>query len=583
MKTKLHRLLIGLALFASIHQLAAQGTAFTYQGRLQNNGSPANGLYDFRFNIIDAPNGGTAVAATVITNAIAVSNGLFTVSIDFGQGVFTGPARWFEITVSSNNANNFFTLGPRQLLTPTPYAIMANSASNLLGTVAAGQLSGTVSSGNLSGTYGNAVTFNNAGNSFAGNGASLTGVNAAAVGGLAAGNFWQTGGNAGTTAGANYVGTTDAQPLYLDVNGSPVLELNLNGSLGMIGSTVTGTNSVALGYKNVVSQSSFSTIGGGISNSMVGAIGCSIGSGQFNTNNGNFSMIGGGSGNYNYGTNSVIGGGYENTASYQGTTVGGGAFNSASGSVATVGGGAFNSASGGSATIAGGYENTASNSFSTIGGGEGNVNSGTNSVIGGGYENTASYQGTTVGGGAFNSASGSVATVGGGGTNTASGDNATVPGGDHNVASGGYSFAAGHYAHATHAGSFVWGDDSVDTAFTDTASNQFLIRASGGVVMQTSSLRFSGAGADTSTPVFTHQTTVANVIGNKTYINNPVCNGQPNAILIITENWHASNNVGNSKVVGVYYDAGVGEWTIFVDDGTAMPVGVAYNVMVTLP
>jgi hypothetical protein len=101
--------------------------------------------------------------------------------------------------------------------------------------------------------------------------------------------------------------------------------------------------------------------------------------------------------------------------------------------------------------------------------------------------------------------------------------------------------------------------------------------------MQTSSLRFPGAGADTSTPVFTHKVTAANVSGNKTYINNPACNGQPNAILIITENWSASDNVGNSKVVGVYYDAGAGQWTIFVDDGTAMPVGVAYNVMVTLP
>jgi hypothetical protein len=103
------------------------------------------------------------------------------------------------------------------------------------------------------------------------------------------------------------------------------------------------------------------------------------------------------------------------------------------------------------------------------------------------------------------------------------------------------------------------------------------------VVLQTSSLRFPGAGADTSTPVFTHKAIAANISGNKTYINNPVCNGQPNAILIITENWHAGDNVGNSKVVGVYYDAGAGQWAIFVDDGTAMPVGVAYNVMVTLP
>jgi hypothetical protein len=104
-----------------------------------------------------------------------------------------------------------------------------------------------------------------------------------------------------------------------------------------------------------------------------------------------------------------------------------------------------------------------------------------------------------------------------------------------------------------------------------------------GSLSLTSPLLCPGAGADTSTPVFTHKATVANVSGNKTYISNPVCDGQPNAILIITQNWSASDNVGNPKVAGVYYDAGAGKWTIFVVDGTAMPTGVAYNVMVTLP
>jgi hypothetical protein len=459
--------------------VSAQGTAFTYQGRLNDGGSPANGTYDLQFYLRDALTAGNAIGATNTLPTVPVTNGLFTVTLNFSAGIFTGTNYWLEIGVRTNGSvAAYSTLSPRQAITPAPYAIMANTASNLLGTLATGQLSGA---------YGNAVSFNNAGNSFAGNGASLTGVNAATVGGLGTGNFWQTGGNAGTTAGVNYVGTTDAQPLYLDVKGSPVLKLFLNGSLSMIGSTVTGTNSVALGYQNAVSQSSYSIIGGGISNSIVGAVSCSVGSGQFNTNNGNFSTIGGGTGNYNNGTNSVIGGGYENNVSYQGTTVGGGAFNIASGNIATVGGGGINTASGNNATIAGGYQNTASGFFTAIGGGESNTNSGTNSVIGGGYENTASNQGTTVGGGAFNSASGSVATVGGGGINTASGDNATVPGGDHNVASGGYSFAAGHYANANHTGSFVWGDDSVDAAFADTAPNQFLIRATGGVGIGTTS------------------------------------------------------------------------------------------------
>jgi hypothetical protein len=49
MKTKLHVSLIVLMFFAVVHQVVAQGTAFTYQGQLQNNGAPANGTYDLQF------------------------------------------------------------------------------------------------------------------------------------------------------------------------------------------------------------------------------------------------------------------------------------------------------------------------------------------------------------------------------------------------------------------------------------------------------------------------------------------------------------------------------------------------------
>ncbi len=59
MKTKIQSLLIALACFAGVHQLSAQGTAFTYQGRLNNGGSPATGLYDFRFKLYVDPFGNT--------------------------------------------------------------------------------------------------------------------------------------------------------------------------------------------------------------------------------------------------------------------------------------------------------------------------------------------------------------------------------------------------------------------------------------------------------------------------------------------------------------------------------------------
>ncbi len=76
-------------------------------------------------------------------NGVLVTNGLFTVAIDFGSGVLNGATNWLQIGVETNGANNFTTLTPRQQLTPAPYAIFAESSSNLLGTLPASQLTTT--------------------------------------------------------------------------------------------------------------------------------------------------------------------------------------------------------------------------------------------------------------------------------------------------------------------------------------------------------------------------------------------------------------------------------------------------------
>src|SRR5262249_22779625 len=68
----------------------AQGTAFTYQGHLNDGGSPANGNYDLRFAVYDSAGGGNNIAGPLTNSAVAVSDGLFTVALDFGAGVFPG-------------------------------------------------------------------------------------------------------------------------------------------------------------------------------------------------------------------------------------------------------------------------------------------------------------------------------------------------------------------------------------------------------------------------------------------------------------------------------------------------------------
>jgi len=144
----------------------AQGTAFTYQGQLNDGGAPANGSYDLTFALFNTNVTGTALAGTLTNNATAVSNGLFTVTLDFSNR-FDGTPRWLEIGVRTNGASGFTTLSPRQPLTPTPYAIFANSASNLSGTLPAAQLAGTLPPSAFAG-YTNTVALTNGGNLFAG-------------------------------------------------------------------------------------------------------------------------------------------------------------------------------------------------------------------------------------------------------------------------------------------------------------------------------------------------------------------------------------------------------------------------------
>src|SRR5437899_1064910 len=165
MKNKPFATLVILALLATLDlrsSVFAQGTAFTYQGRLNDGANPATGSYDVQFILFNVSQFGFPVGP-ILTNAdVAVNNGLFTASLDFGLGVFMGSNYWLEIGVRTNGGGTFTTLVPRQPLTPAPYAIFAENVA---------------SGGLAAGTYANPVILNNPANNFTGNGAGLTNVN----------------------------------------------------------------------------------------------------------------------------------------------------------------------------------------------------------------------------------------------------------------------------------------------------------------------------------------------------------------------------------------------------------------------
>lgn len=143
------------------------GGAFTYQGSLKQAGEPVNGLVDLQFTLFDAPSGGSQSSATLALGAVQVIDGVFTVQLDFGASAFAGDARWVQIDVASpsnGGVGPYVGLSPRQPLTATPYALFALQSK-------------------LSGSYGEQVSLTNPANVLSGDGAGLTNLNPAALGG----------------------------------------------------------------------------------------------------------------------------------------------------------------------------------------------------------------------------------------------------------------------------------------------------------------------------------------------------------------------------------------------------------------
>ncbi|MBI3878651.1 MAG: hypothetical protein HY301_01120, partial [Verrucomicrobia bacterium] len=157
MKSKLRRNLVSIALLLAtlILQPATafgQGSAFTYQGFLTLNGTPANAANDFIFALFNASSGGAQAGSTVQTNGVGVTNGLFTVALDFGSAPFDGTALWLQIATRPAGAAAFTNVVPRQPIAATPYATFAggvNAAGISNGSITASKLATGAAASNL--------------------------------------------------------------------------------------------------------------------------------------------------------------------------------------------------------------------------------------------------------------------------------------------------------------------------------------------------------------------------------------------------------------------------------------------------
>ena len=479
-----------------------------------------------------------------------------------GDNTFSGSNHFSGVINATNTTNTF--VGDGSGLTGL------NAAQLGTGTIPDARLSANVVQ--LSGTnvfagtnrFTGTVLLTNSGNVFVGDGSGLNNL---------PGSGWGLTGNAITSEGTSFLGTTDDKNLDARVNNIVAMRLEAqavvsdapNVVLGLVSghSTGTGNKGVTLGggsRHTVAASSTFATVSGGDDNNISGDY-ATISGGQNHdiTSDSDHATVGGGSDN-NIATSpyGMIAGGRENNinGSNAGAIAGGNQNNLTSSQLSFIGGGNQNSMNTGTySVIGGGDNNKATNSiYMTIGGGKDNTVSATASTVSGGRDNTASGTYSAVAGGRFNIASGvnsviagglsntngtNYGTIGGGLSNTNNGQYGTIPGGTENEVSASYGFAAGRRAKANHAGAFVWAD-STAADFASGAIDSFNVRANGGIAL-TSSGTFTFNGND----VLTNGSGAA-LSGNNTFTGNNVFNTGSNHFSGIVTLTNTANTLAGS-------------------------------------
>ncbi len=374
------------------------GDYFTYQGELLVNGQVANGNYEFEAQFYDASTNGNNIANN-FNIAATVTDGIFTLQLDIGGGAFEGDEVWIELLVTPPGGGTQVSLLPRQLITNSPYSIQAKYVGNdgvstlsiVNAAVTTSKLANAaVTSAKLAGDSVTSAKIVNgtietvdissqavtrvqiAANTIQRSEVDSTQIQERVTGTCAAGSSirviaqdgsvtceaddtgagsagWGLTGNAGTTPGTNFIGTTDNKLLEFKVN-------NLT--------------SMKIIPKNVFGDTTPNIIFGGSSNTIsFDIVGALIGAGKNNSINSNSSE-----------SNIIISGGYNNSISNVTTSITG----------AVISGGDGNSITDGSySTISGGSGGVITKAYAVIAGGRSNKALGNASVVPGGTSNVA--------------------------------------------------------------------------------------------------------------------------------------------------------------------------------------------------
>jgi hypothetical protein len=552
-----------LGLGASVPLLAAPlGTGFTYQGRLNDNGQPAIGAYDFVFAIYDSPTNETPLVSGVLVDNVTVTNGVFTTVVDFGTEVFNGEERWLGVGVRPGEETGDVTLlNPRHRLAATPYAHFARRAA-VADTAKTAQEVPWSAVKNLPPSLANEGGVSYAGTGFLNTAARSdhdhlghSWIGAPNGAGL---EVHHTGANANGLIGRNGTGTGFTPASGTGVLGDSNEDPGVTG-FSRTGSGVSGRTFATTGANDAVKGENASTTGRGVAGYATATTGANIGVlGQTDSN--------GGTGIRGYATATT------------GTTYGG-RFSNVSPSGYAIHGVSDKSGVAYFEIDNRGNDSTALEARTDGTGFVAKLTSGSSTNKVAALNVTHLGQGDAI-----------FATAAGAGS---AGEFRLLAAGGDNAAVTAWGLGAARAISAlSTSGEALRAESSGTAIYAKSDQDGTALAIDGGAI------QVKGAGVNTPTAVFVHRCTSGNTppsaTGNTiTYIDHPMSNGNPGAILMVTPRGRLVTVQGAEIVSGTYDNFAIAyfhtksKWglinTSILDESGDFDEGDTFNVMVVLP